>query len=403
MSLKLSSNLPNNNLYQNNFINKPLPINIENTKNISNDNLIPTYDLNTDLRFLMNLEANLYYQSNSNPYNLSKLSIDKYNQMKKYNPEYIQVNENLEEEKDNNIYGVNTVVNKNNFNESDKEENIENEKIEIKKYKKINEKINKNNIRINHKKEKNRNEIEIVNNNLKISSILSDTIGENFDSTFKKENTKNNDNDGLIDYLKKENFELKKKNEKLNQLINSLFYFINQLSQNYTKDKKNFELSPYNINLNALFSDLNLLNESIQNHLNEKKLNDTTINSSKTIEKKKSKNIKKINKIERLKNEVILGKTFTFGQNDSLNEDNLESKKYKKQSSQNKLNKEKNQIKIMNNNSKKRNNINILGCNIKGNGNKIKDKSKNNLKKDNFNFIPNEKDAMRSVKNIIYE
>lgn len=403
MSLKLSPILPNNNLYQNNFINKPLPINIENTKNIYNDNLIPTYDLNTDLRFLMNLEANLYYQSNSNPYNLSKLSIDKYNQMKKYNPEYIQVNENLEEEKDNDIYGVNTVVNKNNFNESDKEENIENEKIEIKKYKKINEKINKNNLRINHKKEKNRNEIEIVNNNLKISSILSDTIGENFDSTFKKENTKNNDNDGLIDYLKKENFELKKKNEKLNQLINSLFYFINQLSQNYTKDKKNFELSPYNINLNALFSDLNLLNESIQNHLNEKKLNDTTINSSKTIEKKKSKNIKKINKIERLKNEVILGKTFTFGQNDSLNEDNLESKKYKKQSSQNKLNKEKNQIKIMNNNSKKRNNINILGCNIKGNGNKIKDKSKNNLQKDNFNFIPNEKDAMRSVKNIIYE
>ena len=403
MSLKLSPILPNNNLYQNNFINKPLPINIENTKNISNDNLIPTYYLNTDLRFLMNLEANLYYQSNSNPYNLSKLSIDKYNQMKKYNPEYIQVNENLEEEKDNNIYGVNTVVNKNNFNESDKEENIENEKIEIKKYKKINEKINKNNLRINHKKEKNRNEIEIVNNNLKISSILSDTIGENFDSTFKKENTKNNDNDGLIDYLKKENFELKKKNEKLNQLINSLFYFINQLSQNYTKDKKNFELSPYNINLNALFSDLNLLNESIQNHLNEKKLNDTTINSSKTIEKKKSKNIKKINKIERLKNEVILGKTFTFGQNDSLNEDNLESKKYKNQNSQNKLIKEKNQIKIMNNNSKKRNNINILGCNIKGNGNKIKDKSKNNLKKDNFNFIPNEKDAMRSVKNIIYE
>ena len=57
----------------------------------------------------------------------------------------------------------------------------------------------------------------------------------------------------------------------------------------------------------------------------------------------------------------------------------------------------------MNNNSKKRNNINILGCNVKGNGNKIKDKSKNNLKKDNFNFIPNEKDAMRSVKNIIYE
>ena len=89
----------------------------------------------------MNLEANLYYQSNSNPCNLSKLSIDKYNQMKKYNPEYIQVNENLEEEKDNDIYGVNTVVNKNNFNESDKEENIENEKIEIKKYKKINEKI----------------------------------------------------------------------------------------------------------------------------------------------------------------------------------------------------------------------------------------------------------------------
>ena len=57
----------------------------------------------------------------------------------------------------------------------------------------------------------------------------------------------------------------------------------------------------------------------------------------------------------------------------------------------------------MNNNSKKRNNINILGCNVKGNGNKIKDKSKNNLKKDNFNFISNEKDAMRSVKNIIYE
>ena len=61
-----------------------------------------------------------------------------------------------------------------------------------------------------------------------------------------------NNNDNLLDYLKKENEYLKKSNERNNQIINSLFYFINQLSQKYSPDKKVFDLSYYHSNLNNL-------------------------------------------------------------------------------------------------------------------------------------------------------
>ena len=77
-------------------------------------------------------------------------------------------------------------------------------------------------------------EMENINNNLKVSSILNDTIGDNL---YNNNNSKNK-NEDLIDYLKKENEELKKSNEKYIQLINSLFFFINQLSKKYTPDKK---------------------------------------------------------------------------------------------------------------------------------------------------------------------
>jgi hypothetical protein len=64
-------------------------------------------------------------------------------------------------------------------------------------------------------------EMENINNNLKVSSILNDTIGDNL---YNNNNSKNK-NEDLIDYLKKENEELKKSNEKYIQLINSLFFF----------------------------------------------------------------------------------------------------------------------------------------------------------------------------------
>ena len=224
--------------------------------------------------------------------------------------------------------------------------------------------------------------------------------------------------------MKKENGELKKSNEKNIQIINSLFFFINQLSQKYSPDKKLFDLSHYNSNISSLSSDLNNLNEYIENQKpkNEVSIKTNKISSIKTETKEKNKNdlIKKKskeNKINKRKNdkEVNLGKTFTFGQNDSFNKKNKENKINKNRIKDKDIFpiiKEDNHIKKIDNNnrisnsrnkSKNKNDINLLGCNVKGNNNSIKNNSKISSDNKNFNCIPNEKEAMNSIKNIIYK
>ena len=390
MSKILSPSLSIEQIQKKFFINNFL--NNEEQKIISNEDFLPSFDYYTDIKFLTTSNYINPFQTNSNPYGLSKLSLDKYKNLENNNSKIMPINQNKE-----------------NMNK-----NFDDIKI---KYKKINNNkkefsdINKNKLQEIAQTKENL-EIKNINYNLKVSNILNDTIGENNNSTNNKNESFLNNNDNLIDYLKKENEYLKKSNERNNQIINSLFYFINQLSQKYSPDKKVFDLSYYHSNLNKLSSDLSNLSELIQNQSiaqKENSINYNKINSSNKIEEngkdKKECIKKKAGQRQRKKNnEFIFDRTFTFGQNDSFNKGNKLCTS-KKHNSFIKSNNENNKIKKINNyKNKKNNNIKILGCNIKGSNTSInKQDSKINLKDKNFNCIPNEKEAMRSVKKIIYD
>ena len=434
MSKIINPNISIDELKQNYLANNVLKLSNDYTQNNSNyNNFMPTFDFNTDIRLLMNSDTSYFNQSDSNPFGLSKLSINKYNQIKSYNLESKQKNVN-----DNNINNDNKEEEINELNSSDEnndeiKNNINNEK---RKYRKIdNTKKFSSNNKNKENKENKENDMEKkgrevgkenINNNLQVSSILNDTIGDNIINKNKNCSNINEKRDDLIEFLKKENDELKKSNEKNIQIINSLFFFINQLSQKYSPDKKLFDLSHYNSNINSLSSDLNNLNEYIENQKpkNEVSIKTNKISSIKTETKEKNKNdlIKKKskeNKINKRKNdkEVNLGKTFTFGQNDSFNKKNKENKINKNRIKDKDIfpiikednhikkidNKNNNRISNSRNKSKNKNDINLLGCNVKGNNNSIKNNSKISSDNKNFNCIPNEKEAMHSIKNIIYK
>ena len=434
MSKIINPNISIDELKQNYLANNVLKLSNDYTQNNSNyNNFMPTFDFNTDIRLLMNSDTSYFNQSDSNPFGLSKLSINKYNQIKSYNLENKQKNVN-----DNNINNDNKEEEINELNSSDEnndeiKNNINNEK---RKYRKIdNTKKFSSNNKNKENKENKENDMEKkgrevgkenINNNLQVSSILNDTIGDNIINKNKNCSNINEKGDDLIEFLKKENDELKKSNEKNIQIINSLFFFINQLSQKYSPDKKLFDLSHYNSNISSLSSDLNNLNEYIENQKpkNEVSIKTNKISSIKTETKEKNKNdlIKKKsneNKINKRKNdkEVNLGKTFTFGQNDSFNKKNKENKINKNRIKDKDIfpiikednhikkidNKNNNRISNSRNKSKNKNDINLLGCNVKGNNNSIKNNSKISLENKNFNCIPNEKEAMHSIKNIIYK
>ena len=435
MSKIINPNISIDELKQNYLANNVLKLSNDYTQNNSNyNNFMPTFDFNTDIRLLMNSDTSYFNQSDSNPFGLSKLSINKYNQIKSYNLENKQKNVN----DNNNINNDNKEEEINELNSSDEnndeiKNNINNEK---RKYRKIdNTKKFSSNNKNKENKENKENDMEKkgrevgkenINNNLQVSSILNDTIGDNIYNKNKNCSNINEKGNDLIEFLKKENEELKKSNEKNIQLINSLFFFINQLSQKYSPDKKLFDLSHYNSNISSLSSDLNNLNEYIENQKpkNEVSVKANKISSIKTEIKEKNKNdlVKKKskeNKINKRKNdkEVNLGKTFTFGQNDSFNKKNKENKINKNRIKDKDIfpiikednhikkidNKNNNRISNSRNKSKNKNDINLLGCNVKGNNNSIKNNSKISLENKNFNCIPNEKEAMHSIKNIIYK
>ena len=411
MSIFLSPNLAIEQIKRNNFVNNSTQLNNEFSQKIPNNNFLPSFDFYTDIKFLTNSNASNFFQSSSNPFGLSKLSMDKYKTLKINNPSSAEKRRNFEnEEKQNNIN--NNINNKGLKRENNNDELKNDSKNKDIKYKKINNKrnptsINKNKSAEIKKREENK-EKENSNNHLKISSILNDTIGENTNVPNNKNNSKLNNKEDLLDYLKKENDTLKKSNERNNQIINSLFYFINQLSQKYSPDKKIFDLSFYYSNINCLPSDLNNLNEFIenQNKIKENNINISNINPSKKEEKSKSKERKKtIEKNKRKNNDnFIFDRTFTFGQNDSFNKIKNKRNVSKKQNNIKKINKDSYPIKKINNSkSKKKNNIKVLGCNISGNESSIKNSSKINFKNENFSYIPNEKDAINSIKNILYE
>ena len=439
MSKILNPNLSIDEIKKNYLGTNVLKLSNDYSQNNSNNNFIPTFDFSTDIRLLMNSNATYFTQSNSNnPFGLSKLSMDKYNQIKSNNITDL----NNKEQNINNINKINNIK-ENINNKKDEEKNKinlsdeDNEEIKnnIKKYKKINNNININKKKENENIKKSEEELEKenINNNLKVSSILNDTIGDNIYNK-SKQNSNINENNDLIEFLKKENEDLKKSNEKNIQLINSLFFFINQLSFKYSPDKKVFDLSYYNSNISSFSSELNNLYEYINQQQQPEKNNNISITSNKTNLKKTEekmnnnrsaiiKNKKDINnnKNKRRKNNdnINLGRTFTFGQNDSFNIKKSETK-INKDKSGNKTNKTKfhrikedNQIKKNNNirlnnsrsksRSKNKNEIKLLGCNVKGNSSCIKNNSKISLENKNFSCIPNEKEAMQSIKNIIYK
>ena len=465
MSIKLSPTLSIEQIRTNNLIDKSIQLNKNMFFSNTNNTFLPSFDFNTDIKFLTNSNAAYLYQSNSNPYELSKLSIDKYKNMKIKNTEEYPTKQIFEKKENQNKKSE--IIDKENI-EKKKKSDSKNKEI---KYKKINNHTKISNINKNSISEikKNEEELEMENyNNLKVSSILNETIGDNF---YKENNKNNQSDDDLINYLKKENEELKKSKQINIQLINSLFYFINQLSEKYSPDKKVFDLSYYNSNINTLSSDLNNLNDFIQNNNNlaemlgkegaectkryqfvsdlsngekshqdskgKEKAKETStqtnnynnvlpkrerpqrsgvseqdkntknsdkVNSNKKEEKIQKKEIKKKKENNRRKkNDIInLGRTFTFGKNDSFNNNINKGSSKKKQNDKNQLNKEKNKIQKITKN-KNKNDIRLLGCNIKGNDSSIKHKSKINLSDQKFDCVPNEKDAIFSIKNIIYE
>ena len=433
MSKIINPNISIDELKQNYLANNVLKLSNDYTQNNSNyNNFMPTFDFNTDIKLLMNSDTSYFNQSDSNPFGLSKLSINKYNQIKSYNLESKQKNINDNIKNDNKEEEINE-LNSSDENNDEIKNNINNEK---RKYRKIdNTKKFSSNNKNKENKENKENDMEKkgrevgkenINNNLQVSSILNDTIGDNIINKNKNCSNINEKGDDLIEFLKKENDELKKSNEKNIQIINSLFFFINQLSQKYSPDKKLFDLSHYNSNISSLSSDLNNLNEYIENQKpkNEVSVKANKISSIKTEIKEKNKNdlVKKKskeNKINKRKNdkEVNLGKTFTFGQNDSFNKKNKENKINKNRIKDKDIfpiikednhikkidNKNNNRISNSRNKSKNKNDINLLGCNVKGNNNSIKNNSKISLENKNFNCIPNEKEAMHSIKNIIYK
>ena len=414
-------------------MNNSLQLNNNYTQqNNQNNTILPSFDFYTDIKILTNSNESYFNQSNSNlnPYGLSKLSMDKYNEMKSTNLE------NKEKSDKSNKNKLISNIKQNKVEEEINEENSDyvrkNKNLnDIKKYKKINivksSHINKKNEK-DVKKSNEDIDIDNINNNLRVSSILNDTIGDNFRNT-NKNNSQMDKNEDLIAFLKKENEDLKESNEKNIQLINSLFYFINQLSQKYSPDKKVFELSYYDSNIGSLSSDLNNLNNFIQNqneksiqNQNEKSIqnknyNNNIINNNNSIKidsikneekdtiKNKNKAIKKSEHNKRKKNDNIdLGRTFTFGRNDSFNKNSIGNKINKKQDNNKTMDKEKYQFKKINHNrSKNKNEINLLGCNVQGSNSRSKNNSKINLKDKNFNCIPNENDAFTSLKKIIYE
>ena len=368
--------------------------------NIENNYIEPTFDISTDIKFIKsnNYNKNLFnsnlensdnpknFYTNENPYKVSKISIDKYNKIKNMNNNIFSNNIN-----DNKLIKSDFNNKKHLSNSFDKKYNYffdyrNDDNIGIKnKPKTIDDQTNYKNIQNNFENiNDNINNLEKNNNNYK-KSLNDKIIGENI---------------GLKDdkYLKKENEKLAEINSIYKQIINNLFFFINQLSQKFDPNKKNFNLSYYFIHLNDLSSDLNNL---IQNIINTEGTNNMNYSP------------KKINEIDNCKENQkfnhILNERFSFGKIDNININHLESDNINKKIGNNKDKMVINNInlnkKIHIENDYNQNNNKYIDLNNQKNE-KIINSNNNcinvNNKKFN-NIIENENDLIKSINNIIYK
>ena len=411
-----------------NLINKSLD-NIENFQNSSNTNG-PSFKLSNissdkynKMKNLNNFPINNYKNNNFQNNNESKYNtkeISYVNKLKLYHSEFESNNKNKKirsysSDKKKNYYfdykndDYFDIQKKSKKNDADNSYSLLNNNLNNQNIFYISNNINNQNNLHNIKGIKDKN--IIFDNNkrdYKISNILIHTIGDSSNIIDNKnyQNLKEGNRDGsLINYLKIEKEKLIKKNEINEQIINILFYFINQLSKHFFPNKKIFDLTYYYTHLSNLSSDLKDLNQYIINSI---KINNYNDNNNKKCFSDKTKKIIESRNYRGNKNGNI-GENFSFGLKNKIDYLDIDNKviSNKDKIINNNINNTNRYQHIFNGNNE--NNVNILGCMIKKNENKKKINSKDHNKLSYINNeqlknnIQNENDIIKSLNNIIYK
>ena len=319
---------------------------------------------------------------------MSELVNNKYNKIKNFNNSYYLKNRTNEEDK---IYDLKTIEktldekyneisNLNNFylgnknNDFKKSKNYNNnfssfhssESHEHSLQHKDN--INNKKYSTNKIQKAFRQNIGIVNNARVISSFHH-YPEEKINYINNKDIINNLNNDGLLEYLKKENNEIKKLNHIYKELLDNLFYFLNNISNKYSKIddiNKEMEIDNNMVQFFDFSKTLNNIDEFKNNLKNLENIIDKNIYNQKFISNKN--NLLSItreysfiypefNRIKQFNNliENLNVKCFSFKDDDINKNNSLDNHKNIK------LNKA--MINGINENNDK-NKANILGCNI---------------------------------------
>ena len=379
------NNLINNNDKVGNsqiFFSDELSNDFSNNNNNNNNNALQKLNENNDIDNINKNGENHLKAMDFDDY-MSKLVYNKYNKMKQFNESYYlrkqfgdetnytNINNTFNDESINNEFNImrknlekkyklynlitkydNLDLNNNNIDENlDKNEENE-EEINDKKNK---EKKNKNKLKKN-KKNKHRKNISpsssdneeyfdsspeknnFIKDEKNNKNIIQKTFNENIgqknssyvSSTFNhvkdKDNINNNEsnisNSNLLEYLKKENDELKNINNNYKQTLDTLFYFLNNIFHKYRKGQGENQIN----NLFDLSKDINstenlskkLINlESLIND-NDKNINKFKTNSLLMMTKENSFQLPDLTKLEKF-NDLIEGineKCFSFKNDD---------------------------------------------------------------------------------------
>ena len=305
-------------------------------------------------------------------YDLYKINGDK--KCKSYNTELNYIKKPKYRNKFNKSYKHNKTQDmylKYSINSSDSDSSYgkHDETIKSYKYKSNENKIQKT-LNINIGKDNNNSHIFSIYKHYKKDDLFLDKNNNNKNNNKENINTNNDidNNNNLLLYLKKENEELKQLNLSYKQLLDTLFYFLNNISHKYSKlnndendEKLNctelFDLTKY-INNNddfkkKLFMLENVINENIEKL---KIFNNKNKYNLLSIIKENSFNLPEWNRLIQFNNliENINEKCFSFK---NINKDNdIENNEVK---NNNKINNDK-----KNNKEKNGNITNLLGCNI---------------------------------------
>ena len=254
--------------------------------NKNNFNNIINNDNNLDKFKIMrqNLEEkyklyNLITKYDNVKYNNETINKENYNknlteENNKENYEELINSKKINKYKENNINEENKNINMKKYkykkykykNNDDEEKEINN--ISTKKHK-DNTKNNKNHTlyssHSDSSTEKKNNFLSDENNKNKIQKVFNERIGQDNNNKKKSYDKKNNNlinneekmnESNLLDFLKNENRELKKLNNSYKQVLDTLFYFLNNISHKYTNDNEKSNNNKENSDLFDLSKDL---------------------------------------------------------------------------------------------------------------------------------------------------